>query len=129
MRFYCSDQAHSCHRKAVQALRLGNASLRRIPTDAEFRIDIIALRNAIRADRAAGMAPACVIGTAGTVNTGAIGDLGALADIAGEEDLWFHVYGCIGALLAIARSMRIACRARAGSFGGARSAQMAACAF
>jgi aromatic-L-amino-acid/L-tryptophan decarboxylase len=102
LRFYCSDQAHSCHRKAVEALGLGNASLRRIPTDAELRIDVVALRDAIRADRAAGMAPACVIGSAGTVNTGAIDDLSALADLADEEDLWFHVDGCIGALLAIA---------------------------
>jgi glutamate/tyrosine decarboxylase-like PLP-dependent enzyme len=102
LRFYCSDQAHSCHRKAVEALGLGNASLRRIPTDAELRIDLGALRDAVSADRAAGMAPACVIGTAGTVNTGALDDLSAIANIADEEDLWFHVDGCIGALLAIA---------------------------
>ena len=56
----------------------------------------------IAQDRAAGFKPACVIGTAGTVNTGAIDDLHALADLAAEEDLWFHVDGCIGALIAIA---------------------------
>jgi glutamate/tyrosine decarboxylase-like PLP-dependent enzyme len=102
LRFYCSEQAHSCHRKAVEALGLGNASLRRIATDSELRIDVTALRDAIRADRVAGMAPACVIGTAGTVNTGAIDELNAIGDIADEEGLWFHVDGCIGALLAIA---------------------------
>ena len=102
LRFYGSDQLHSCHRKAVEALGLGNRALRRISTDADLRIDIAALRTAIAEDRAAGFQPACVIGTAGTVNTGAIDDLQALASLAEEEDLWFHVDGCIGALIAIA---------------------------
>ncbi len=102
LRFYGSDQLHSCHRKAMEALGLGNRALRRITTDAELRIDIAALRLAIAEDRAAGFQPACVIGTAGTVNTGAIDDLQALANLAAEEDLWFHVDGCIGALIAIA---------------------------
>jgi aromatic-L-amino-acid decarboxylase len=100
--FYGSDQVHSCHRKAVEALGLGNQALRRIPTDPDLRIDLCALRAAIAEDRAAGRQPACVIGSAGTVNTGSIDDLGALADIATEEDLWFHVDGCIGALIAVA---------------------------
>ncbi|MDX8433065.1 amino acid decarboxylase [Mesorhizobium sp. M4B.F.Ca.ET.215.01.1.1] len=102
LRFYASDQVHSCHRKAMEALGLGNHALRRIPTDAGLRIDLAALRAAISEDRAAGFKPACVIGTAGTVNTGAIDDLRALAVLAAEEDLWFHVDGCIGALIAIA---------------------------
>ncbi|MER9433720.1 aspartate aminotransferase family protein [Mesorhizobium sp. M0618] len=102
LRFYGSEQIHSCHRKAMEALGLGNRALRRIPTDAGLRIDIAALRAAITEDRRAGFKPACVIGTAGTVNTGAIDDLQALAKLAHEEDLWFHVDGCIGALIAIA---------------------------
>ncbi|KAB0265918.1 pyridoxal phosphate-dependent decarboxylase family protein [Microvirga brassicacearum] len=100
--FYGSDQIHSCHRKAMEALGLGNRALRRIATDAELRIDLGALRAAIAQDRAAGFHPACVIGTAGTVNTGAIDDLQALARLADEEDLWFHVDGCIGAFISIA---------------------------
>nr|WP_306264648.1 pyridoxal-dependent decarboxylase [Pararhizobium sp. IMCC3301] len=102
LRFYSSDQVHDCHRKALEALGLGNCSLRRIPTDCDFRINIAALRSAIAEDRAAGFQPACLIGNAGTVNTGAIDDLEALATLARQEDLWFHVDGCIGALLAIA---------------------------
>ncbi|UDL87289.1 aspartate aminotransferase family protein [Mesorhizobium sp. PAMC28654] len=102
LRFYGSDQLHSCHRKAMEALGLGNRALRRISTDADLRIDIEALRSAIAEDRKAGYRPACVIGNAGTVNTGAIDDLQALAKLAHEEDLWFHVDGCIGALIAIA---------------------------
>src|SRR5215469_3908113 len=102
LRFYGSDQIHSCHRKAMEALGLGNRALRRIATDSALRIDLAVLRAAIAEDREAGFRPACVIGTAGTVNTGAIDDLQALADLAEEEDLWFHVDGCIGALIAIA---------------------------
>ncbi|HEV7308003.1 pyridoxal phosphate-dependent decarboxylase family protein [Ensifer sp.] len=102
LRFYASDQVHSCHRKALETLGLGNRALRRIPTDDHYRIDLEKLRAAIADDRAAGFRPACVIGTAGTVNSGAVDDLAALADIAAREDMWFHVDGCIGALLAIA---------------------------
>ncbi|MFH1343532.1 MAG: pyridoxal-dependent decarboxylase [Pseudomonadota bacterium] len=102
LRFYASDQVHSCHRKAVEALGLGNKALRRISTDTELRIDLVVLRTAIAEDRAAGYRPACVIATAGTVNTGAIDDLEGLATLAAEEDLWLHVDGCIGALIAIA---------------------------
>ncbi|MBZ9675177.1 pyridoxal phosphate-dependent decarboxylase family protein [Mesorhizobium sp. ES1-1] len=102
LRFYGSDQIHSCHRKGMEALGLGNRALRRIPTDAGLRIDMAALRAAIAEDRAAGFRPACVIGNAGTVNTGAIDDLRGLAKLAHEEGLWFHVDGCIGALIALA---------------------------
>jgi len=102
LRFYGSDQIHSCHRKAVETLGLGNAALRRIAIDDAFRIDVAALRRAIAEDRAAGLQPACIIANAGSVNTGAIDDLQALADVADAEDLWFHVDGCIGALIAIA---------------------------
>jgi aromatic-L-amino-acid/L-tryptophan decarboxylase len=102
LRFYGSDQLHGCHRKAMEALGLGNGALRRIATDGALRIDIAALRAAIAEDRAAGLKPACVIANAGTVNTGAIDDLTSLRALATEEDLWLHVDGCIGALLAIA---------------------------
>ena len=102
MRFYVSDQVHSCHRIAMEAMGLGNQALCRVPSDATCRMDLGALRAAIARDRAAGLAPACVIATAGTVNTGAIDDLDAIADLCAEEGLWLHVDGCIGALLAIA---------------------------
>jgi aromatic-L-amino-acid decarboxylase len=102
LRFYASDQVHSCHRKAVEALGLGNRVLRRIASNDDLQIDISMLRTAITQDRAAGLRPACLIATAGTVNTGAIDDLEALAELAAQEDLWFHVDGCIGALMAIA---------------------------
>ena len=102
MRFYGSDQIHSCHQIAVEAMGLGNRALRRVPSDAACRMDLPALRRAIADDREAGLTPACVIATAGTVNTGAIDDLDAIADLCAAEGLWMHVDGCIGALLSIA---------------------------
>lgn len=102
LRFYASDQVHGCHFKAVEGLGLGRKALRLIPTTEDFRIDLTALRTAIAEDRAAGLKPACIIGTAGTVNVGAIDDLNALADLAAVERMWFHIDGCIGALIAIA---------------------------
>ncbi|MBS1303296.1 aspartate aminotransferase family protein [Loktanella sp. SALINAS62] len=102
MRFYGSDQIHSCHRIAVEAMGLGNRALRRVQSDAACRMNLSLLRTAIAEDRAAGLHPACVIATAGTVNTGAIDDLEAIADLCAAEGLWMHVDGCIGALLAIA---------------------------
>lgn len=101
MCFYGSDQIHSCHRIAVEAMGLGNQALRRIPTDAACRMNVSALRAAIARDRMNGLNPACVIATAGTVNTGAIDDLEAIADLCAEQGLWLHVDGCIGGFLAI----------------------------
>ena len=102
LRFYASDQVHGCHQKAIETLGLGNKALRRIPARADFTLDIEALKAAIAEDRAAGWKPACVIATAGTVNSGAVDDLGAVAALCRDEGIWFHVDGCIGALIAIA---------------------------
>ena len=102
LRFYGSDQIHSCHQKAIETLGLGNRALRRIPSRQDCTIDIAALRTALAEDRQNGWQPACVIATAGTVNTGAIDDLGAIATCCHDEGLWMHVDGCIGALAAMA---------------------------
>ncbi len=102
LRFYASDQVHSCHQKALETLGLGAKSLTEVPSDDHQRMDIAALEQAIVDDIAAGVKPACVIGTAGTTNTGALDDLKAIAAICQRHDIWFHVDGCIGALLRIA---------------------------
>jgi len=94
---YTSDEGHSAIRKSVELLGLGNQALRVIPSDASFHLDITALRAAIQADRAAGLRPFCVAASAGTVNTGAIDPLEALADLCTEEALWLHVDGAYGA--------------------------------
>ncbi|HET9820309.1 MAG TPA: pyridoxal-dependent decarboxylase [Burkholderiaceae bacterium] len=106
LRFYASDQVHSCHQKALEILGLGHKALRLVPTDAQLRIDIAALEAAIADDRAHGIEPAAVIASAGTVNTGAVDDLQAVGAVCRREGLWFHVDGCIGALLRIAPAHR-----------------------
>ncbi len=102
LRYYASDQVHSCHQKAMETLGLGSRALAHVASDADFRMDVAALENAIAEDRAAGLRPACVIATAGTTNTGSIDDLKAIGDICRREGLWFHIDGCIGALIKIA---------------------------
>ncbi len=110
LRFYGSDQIHSCHQLAMETMGLGNTSLRRIKSHANCTMDTKRLKAAIAADRAAGLKPACIIATAGTVNTGAIDDLRAINEICRSENIWMHVDGCIGALMAIApqNSYRVA---------------------
>lgn len=99
---YCSSEVHVALRKAFELLGLGGAHLRAIPTDADFTISIEQLSAAIKADRAAGLEPFLVIGTAGTVNTGAYDDLNEIAEVATREGLWFHVDGAFGAWARIA---------------------------
>src|SRR3984957_19525417 len=95
---YTSAAAHSCIAKAMDIGGLGSDALRLIPVDAHYRIDIHALERAIDVDRHAGITPFLVVGTAGTVDTGAIDDLDALAVVCRRERLWFHVDGACGAL-------------------------------
>ena len=102
LRFYASDQVHSCHQKALETLGLGAKALVEVASDDRQRMRLEALEAAIAEDRANGLQPACVIGTAGTTNTGAIDDLNAIADICDREGLWFHVDGCIGGVLRLA---------------------------
>ncbi len=102
LRYYASDQVHSCHQKAMETLGLGSKALRLVPSDESFRMDMAALEKMVTEDRAAGMRPACVIGTAGTTNTGSIDDLKAIGEFCHREGLWFHIDGCIGALMKIA---------------------------
>ena len=104
--FYASTQTHNSVDKAVRLLGMGQRALHSIPVDAEFRIDLAALERAIGKDRAAGRRPFCVVGNAGTVNTGAIDDLAALGDLCRRERLWFHVDGAFGALAAISEQLR-----------------------
>jgi glutamate/tyrosine decarboxylase-like PLP-dependent enzyme len=102
MVLYASAETHSSLQKAVELLGLGSDSLRKIPVNGVLQIDLQALKAAVQKDRASGYLPFCVIGAAGTTNTGAIDDLNALADICQEENLWFHVDGAFGAWAAIA---------------------------
>jgi aromatic-L-amino-acid decarboxylase len=95
---YASAAAHSCIARAMDFAGLGTAALRLVPTDARHRIDVAVLAAMIDADRRQGLKPFLVIGTAGTVDVGAIDDLAALADLAAREGIWLHVDGAYGAL-------------------------------
>jgi len=102
---YTSAAAHGCIAQAMDLCGLGCDALRLIPTNARHQINPDALASTIAADRAAGLTPFLVVGTAGTVDVGAIDDLAALADIAQREALWFHVDGAFGALAILASDL------------------------
>jgi len=102
-RVYCSDETHGWMHKAASLLRL---NVRRVSTDGAFRMSVPALRGAIDEDRAAGLEPACVVATAGTVNTGAIDPLDEIASLCAAESLWLHVDGAFGALAHISPELR-----------------------
>ncbi len=95
---YTSTAAHGCIAKAMDIAGLGSDALRAVATDRSHRIDVAALRAQIALDRCAGLRPFLVVGSAGTVDIGAIDDLGALSALCREEQLWFHVDGAFGAL-------------------------------
>jgi aromatic-L-amino-acid/L-tryptophan decarboxylase len=99
---YSSTAVHGCVGKALDLCGVGSDALHLVRTDDRFRLDLAALEKAIQTDREAGFHPFLVVGTAGTVDTGAIDDLGGLADLAHRESLWFHVDGAYGALAMMA---------------------------
>jgi aromatic-L-amino-acid/L-tryptophan decarboxylase len=101
LRMYCSQETHTWIQKAADVLGLGTDAIRWIATDQNFKIDTDALRRQIVEDLGRGDEPFVVVGTAGTVSTGAIDPLGELAAICREFRLWFHVDGAYGAMAAI----------------------------
>jgi glutamate/tyrosine decarboxylase-like PLP-dependent enzyme len=103
---YGSTEIHSWVTKCLELMGMGRDSFRPVPVGDDFRVDVAAMRDMIVADRAAGLRPICVLGSAGTINTGAIDDLDALADLAAQEDLWFHVDGAIGSLGVLSPNLR-----------------------
>jgi aromatic-L-amino-acid decarboxylase len=103
---YASSEVHSSVQKGVELLGMGNLSLRKIPVDSHYTIDLAALERVLAADRQSGCRPICIVGNAGTINTGAIDDLNGLADLCLRHDLWFHVDGAIGAVAVLAPSAK-----------------------
>ena len=102
---YAGTSVHGCVRRGMEMSGLGSDALRGIAVDRDGRMDLEALRAAIARDRAAGLRPFLVVGTAGTVDTGAIDDLEGIAAIAAAEQLWFHVDGAFGALAMFSPSL------------------------
>jgi glutamate/tyrosine decarboxylase-like PLP-dependent enzyme len=101
MRVYASSEVHTWIHKAADISGLGTDSIRWIPTNSRLQIDTKALRQQIDTDLENGEKPFLVIGTAGSVSTGAIDPLTGLADICKEYSLWFHVDGAYGAFAAV----------------------------
>ncbi|MBB3018740.1 glutamate/tyrosine decarboxylase-like PLP-dependent enzyme [Microvirga lupini] len=95
---YASAAAHGCVARALEISGIGSDALRLIETDELHRLDTGALERAIISDRHEGLLPFLIVGTAGSVDVGAIDDLAAIAEIAQREKLWFHVDGAFGAL-------------------------------
>jgi aromatic-L-amino-acid/L-tryptophan decarboxylase len=112
---YASTEAHMSIGKAVALLGIGRDHLRLIPCDAEFRMRHDLLQDTIERDRTAGITPIAIVGCAGTVNTGSIDGLDALATIAEQSGAWFHIDGAYGALAAVAEPDKFAAINRADS--------------
>jgi aromatic-L-amino-acid/L-tryptophan decarboxylase len=95
--FYASVEGHHSLDKSAGLMGLGRKALQRIPVNSSLQLDITELEAAIERDLAAGKAPFCVVGTAGTTSSGAIDQLPLIAEICRRHDLWFHVDGAYGA--------------------------------
>lgn len=96
-RVYLSNQTHASVAKALRMLGFHDEQIRRLPTDDNFRLDMIALKDAVTNDRAEGKRPFCVVANAGTTNTGTVDPLPEIAAFCKEENLWLHLDGAYGA--------------------------------
>lgn len=93
---YVSEERHVSVDKSVDAIGVGRAALRVIPTNDKFQADIDALEEMLAKDKAAGVKALCIVGLAGTTNLGAVDDLKALSVIAKREGCWLHVDAAYG---------------------------------
>jgi aromatic-L-amino-acid/L-tryptophan decarboxylase len=102
---YASAEAHWCVGKAAAILGIGLDNVRRVPVDGQYQMRPDALEEMLRADRAAGLEPACVVATPGTINTGAIDPIAAIADVCAHEDLWLHLDAAYGGLFVLSERL------------------------
>ena len=100
LRVYGGQETHSWIYKACELMGMGRSAFRAIAVNEAYQIDVDACRRQIEADIAAGDRPFCIIGTVGTVNTGAVDDIAGLRALADEFDLWLHIDGAFGSLAA-----------------------------
>jgi aromatic-L-amino-acid decarboxylase len=106
LRMYASEHAHSSVDKSAITLGIGQAGLRKISSDAEYRMDARALERAIVEDRGNGWRPFCVVATTGTTSTTSIDPVKAIAEICEREGLWLHVDAAYGGSAAVVPEMR-----------------------
>lgn len=100
LRVYVSGETHTWIQKATDLSGLGTDVVRWLPTTADLRMDVGALQAAVTEDRAEGRVPLMVVGTAGSVSTGAVDPLPEIAAFCREQDIWFHVDGAYGGFAA-----------------------------
>jgi aromatic-L-amino-acid/L-tryptophan decarboxylase len=103
---YAASTVHDTVQRGADMIGMGYEAVRAIPVDKTDHVEVAAMRAKIEADLAAGHRPICLVATAGTVGTGAIDDFTAVADLADEFDLWFHVDGAVGAVGALVEGLR-----------------------
>ena len=106
MTLYVSEEGHHCLERSVELLGLGNENLRWVKTNEDYQVDLNALEKAIESDRKNGCHPFCVIGNAGTVNSGVFDDFTALRRLADKEDMWLHVDGAFGSWVKLSETHR-----------------------
>ena len=106
MTLYVSEEGHFSVRKAAAMLGLGTANVRSVRTNSRQEMDLDDLARLVREDRAAGCLPFCVVASAGTVASGAVDPIAAIAKFAREENLWLHVDAAYGGFAALADSAR-----------------------
>jgi len=105
-RVYGSEQAHSSVEKAAITLGFGRDGYCAVPSDAEFRMDVDALRDAVRRDLDRGVRPVAVVATLGTTSTSSIDPVERIAEVAEEFGLWLHVDAAYGGPAAIVPELR-----------------------
>src|SRR5688572_30071217 len=106
LRVYASEQAHSSIEKAIITLGLGQRSLRKIPTDAEFRMQSKALVEAIEEDKRAGFLPFCIVATVGTTSTSSIDPVREFIEIGEKHAMWLHVDAAYAGSAAVVPELR-----------------------
>jgi aromatic-L-amino-acid decarboxylase len=106
LRVYTTSHSHSSVDKAVITLGLGHENVVHIDTDADFRMDVAALRAAVDADKALGYLPLATVATVGTTSTTSIDPVPAIAELCQREQMWLHVDGSYGGVAAVVPEMR-----------------------
>jgi aromatic-L-amino-acid/L-tryptophan decarboxylase len=105
LRFYCSSETHNCLARTADITGMGKQNVVTIPVNSRYEMNTVLLEEKIIEDKERGHVPACVVGTAGTIGTGAIDDLNTIAEICARHGLWFHVDGAVGAVLRCSKKL------------------------
>lgn len=106
LRLYCSDQTHSSVEKAAIVIGIGQKGVRKIPTDAEFKMNTNVLAAAIEEDKKNGWLPFAVVATVGTTSSTSVDPVPAIAELCAKEKMWLHVDGAYAGMAAIIPEMR-----------------------